>query len=150
MPPRRPPASVLAATAALLVVAAVQIALVLAGGRERVNALQAALGIALVALLALGLLRGKRLAWLWGRYLGLFLAAAVVFGLVQHWRETSVLGVAILAGGLAAPPLLMSLWLGRRSAHEWFGLVCPSCGTMSGRGDLLLRKVRCPQCGTRF
>jgi hypothetical protein len=150
MTSRSPPLSVLGAIAALIVVAVVQVAIVLARGREQVSGAQVALGVALVALLALGLVAGKRLAWLWGRYLGFFLAAALVFGLVQHWRETSVEGVAILLGGLAGPLVLMSLWLGRQSAHAWFNLVCPECGATTGRGDLLLRKVRCPKCGNEF
>ena len=106
---------------------------------------------ALVAALILGGILGRRrLAWLWGHYLSLFLAlvqgftfGAAIYRGVPFPIETQ----ALLAGIVVA--LLLAFWtLGRRSALEYFDLVCPACGTPSRMGaDFLFRQARCRKCG---
>jgi hypothetical protein len=147
------PWSVRVAAGALVLAVAVQVALVVAFGAARdVGWLRGVLAAAVLGLLLAGLLRASRLAWLWGRYLGFLLAGAILIGLAI---QAGAGGVppgpgALLLGGIAAPLAAASVALGRRSAFEWFGLICPSCGASTGRGDLLMWTARCKQCGTGF
>jgi hypothetical protein len=99
-------------------------------------------------LLLAGLLRGWRLAWLWGRFLGLFLAALLLLSLWSAWRGgTPPWLLAIPAAGLAAPLALASLALLRGSSAAWFGLTCPACGGAGGTpADLRFRRARCRRC----
>ena len=111
---------------------------------------QLALYAALFAVLLAGIVTRRRVAWLWGRFLGFFVFAVALVGVLANAARIRAPEVAALVLGFAGPMLAVSLAFGRRSAKEWFGLVCPSCGTASSRGDLLLRKVRCPTCGETF
>ena len=141
-----------AAAVALAVLAlATGVVLVLAAPEIRwAQAAQLGLYAALFGVLLAGLLTRRRVAWLWGRFLGFFLFAVALAGVLANASRMRVPEVAALVLGFAGPMLAASLALGRRSAHEWFGLVCPSCGATSSRGDLLLRKVRCRSCGETF
>jgi hypothetical protein len=148
---KRIPASVWLATTALGVVVAVQAALALAlvrGGR--VGAGHFAFAAVLAVLLLAGLLRGARLAWLWGRYLALFLAAIVAARAavaVLH-RESDVWLTTLVVGGVALPLLVAALALLRPSAFSFYRLVCPACGKETRRpADLLFRHARCGACG---
>lgn len=148
---RRPrPAPVLVALAALTVLVGLQAYLAVSFARagEVGWPMYAAAGL-LWALLVLGLWRGSRLAWLWGRYLtlvlGVAVAARLTFGVVRHELETPVLLAASLA--LCLPLFTAGIALGRRSVHAAFDLVCPACGTSTSLGaDLLFRKARCGTC----
>ncbi len=111
---------------------------------------QLALYAALFGVLLAGVVTRRRVAWLWGRFLGFFIFAVALVGVLANASRMRAPEVAALVLGFAAPMLAVSLAFGRRSAQEWFGLVCPSCGAASSRGDLLLRKVRCPRCGETF
>jgi hypothetical protein len=147
------PWSVRIAAGGLVLAVAVQVALVVTFGAARdVGWFRPGLALAVLGLLLAGLLRASRLAWLWGRHLGFLLAGAVLVGLVLQARSDGVpaAAAALLMGGIAAPLATVSVALGRRSAFEWFGLVCPSCGASTGRGDLLMWTARCRQCGTGF
>jgi len=114
------------------------------------QAAQLGLYAALFGVLLAGILTRRRVAWLWGRFLGFFLFAVGLAGVLANASRMRGPEVAALVLGFAGPMLAASLALGRRSAHEWFGLLCPSCGAASSRGDLLLRKVRCRECGETF
>jgi hypothetical protein len=143
------PWSVRAAAAALAVVLAVQGALLafLASQGQPAWA-QNLVAVGAVALLLTGLLRRWRLAWLWGRFLGFFLAALLCASAYGAWRGGSaatLLAIPLL--GLAAPLLAMSLALGRPSALAWFGLTCPACGAVGAApADLRFRRARCRRC----
>ncbi len=148
---RKLPASVATALVAFVLVAVIQVAaVVVLGLRQQVGRPQAFFGVALLVLLVTGLVRRWRLAWLWGRYLGLFLAVVLSGVLLFSWRSLPPLQLALGLLLFPAPLGLAGVTLGRPSAFEWFGLVCPACGERSGRGDLLLRTVRCPRCGREF
>ncbi len=96
-----------------------------------------------------GILGRRRLAWLWGHYLSLFLALiqGATLGLAW-WRGVPVPWQAALTlGGVSAAFLAAFVALGRRSALAWFDLLCPSCGTPSRMGaDFLFREARCRKC----
>ncbi len=150
--PRRIPPSIHVAILSLLLVVSVQagLALRLAGASE-VGFFQYLFAAGVALLLVWGILRGARLAWMWGRTLGFFLAviplAAMGLGL---WRGLAIRWweVALVALGLSAPLLATSIALGRASALRFFDLVCPTCGTVARRGrDFLFRQALCGKCG---
>ncbi len=162
-----PPWSVRAAVAAVAIAAAAVAAGVLAVARARPLAAPAlVLGLLLagLALLAVGLARRVRAAWLWGRYLGFFLGGVLVLGTFLELRHLAraagglralaaarpdlLAQLAIPLAALALPLLVASLALGRASALRWFRLVCPSCGHATTLGtDLRFREARCTECG---
>ncbi|HEU4385020.1 MAG TPA: hypothetical protein VFR85_16170 [Anaeromyxobacteraceae bacterium] len=149
---RRIPPSIHVALLSLLLVVSVQTGLAfLLAGASRVGFFQYLFAAAVALLLVWGIVRGARLAWMWGRPLGFFLAlvplAAIGLGLwkglAMRWWE-----VAIVALGLSAPLLASSIALGRPAALEFFDLVCPRCGTVAKRGkDFLFRQALCGKCG---
>jgi hypothetical protein len=148
---KRIPPSVWVATAALGVVAAAQTALALTLAREgQVGWGHFAFAGVLAAALLTGLLRGSRLAWMWGRYLALFLAVivsaraavAIVRGESGPWLTAAV----VL--GVAAPLFAAAYALLRPSAIEFYRLVCPLCESPTRSfADLLFRSARCRKCG---
>jgi hypothetical protein len=155
MPPptsrRATPPSIHVAALSLLFAAAVQAGIAFTlSSTSRVGFGQWLFAAAVMALLLWGIVRGYRLAWLWGRYLAAFLAAMVVatvgFGV---WKgHMGWVAAAVVLGGLVLPLAAVSLALGRPSALRWFDLVCPKCQAASTRGkDFLFREARCPACG---
>ncbi len=148
------PWSVRIATAAVaLVVVVVLGALAIvwrAGNVRRAELVQLALYAGVFALLLAGLVARRRVAWLWGRYLGFFLFAVVVLAVVLGGGRLPPEQLAAIGLGFAGPLLAASLALGRRSALAWFGLVCPGCDLPSTKGDVLMRRVRCARCGSTF
>jgi hypothetical protein len=149
---RRRPPSVWVAICALGTVVAVQAYLAFRFGRTAdVGAVTYAFAALLWVLLLAGLLRGARLAWLWGRYLTLLLAvvmaSALAVAAVRGEAKPLVVGLAF--AGLVLPLAAASVALGRRSAYAYFDLVCPACAARSGFGaDFLFRQARCRKCDT--
>ncbi len=121
-----------------------------AGNVPRAELVQLALYAGVFALLLAGLVARRRVAWLWGRYLGFFLFAVAVLAVVLGGGRLPPEQLAAIGLGFAGPLLAASLALGRRSALAWFGLVCPGCDLPSTRGDVLMRHVRCARCGSTF
>ncbi len=135
----------------VLLVALAALALVLrAGGAPWTVPAQLAGYAAGFALLLAGVLTRRRIAWLWGRYLGFFLFGVALAGVLVNAGRLGGPGVAAIVLGFATPLLVASLALGRLSALAWFRLVCPGCDLPSTRGDVLMRSVRCARCGSTF
>lgn len=150
--PRRIPPSVHVALLSLLLVVSVQAGLaLLVAGASRVGFFQYLFAAGVALLLVWGILRGARLAWMWGRALGFFLALVPLFAIgLGLWRGLSVRWweVAIVVLGLSAPLLAAAVALGRPSALAFFDLACPRCGTVARRGkDFLFRQALCGKCG---
>ena len=145
------PWSVRVAAAALALVVAVQAVLLgFLASRGQAAWGQSLAAIGAVALLLAGLLRAWRIAWLWGRFLGFFVAALLTLSAFNAWRGGAPLAVlAVLLLGLAVPLVVASLALRRASAPAWFGLACPSCGATDALpADLRFRQARCRRCRT--
>jgi hypothetical protein len=145
------PGSVKLSLVALAVVVA---SLVATGGLLAAYHLGIPLQLPLAALLTIFLgwsvVRKKRLAWLWGRWVGFFLAGAAILGVVMQRRAPTLDLAAALVASVVVPFLVMSVAFGRPSAHRWFGMICPTCGRTARRGDFLMRQLRCPGCGETF
>jgi len=113
------------------------------------------LPIALVLLILIGIIKGQRLAWQWGRLLGLFgavvlsLAAAGAFARVPD--QPALLVVAILIALQGIPLFPMFFALGTVGAKEHFRVICPDCGQSKVRGgNFLFTKVICRKCNTQW
>ncbi len=149
---RRLPAMVWIAVAALGIVLVLQIALALSLARAgAVGWWKLAFAVLLFGAVVVGLVRGLRLAWLWGRFLtivlGVIMAASIAAGIARH--ALSPLFIAVSIGGLVLPLLAAGIALGHPSSYAFYDLVCPTCGKRTGFGsDFLFRKARCRSCGT--
>lgn len=147
------PRSVRFAVVALGLAAGVQSALLLAWALGRdLGWLRGLVATGLLAVILLGLVRASRLAWLWGRLLGFVLAVGLVAAVAFRARLVGVepLPAVLVLAGVALPLAVQALALGHRTAFEWFGLLCPSCGAPTRRGDLLMWAARCRRCGAAF
>ncbi len=151
MSPRKAPRSVHLASLALLLAASVQAGFALVvSATSHVGFAQWIFAAVVMGVLVWGIARGYRLAWLWGRYLSLFLSAMVLVSVgFGAWKgEIPWTWAAVLLGGLVLPLVVTSVALGRATALAWFDLVCPRCRTASSRGnDFLFRTARCRNCG---
>jgi hypothetical protein len=149
--PGKAPRSIHVASLALLLAASVQAGLALVvSAATRVGFGQWLFAAAVMGVLVWGIARGYRLAWLWGRYLAVFLSAVVLVSLgIGLWRrEIPWTWAVALLTGLVAPLGLAAAALGRSSALTWFDLRCPRCQAPTSRGgDFLFRTARCKGCG---
>jgi len=125
--------------------------LALLAGKASLWAVVVPLAIALLILL--GILAGHRLAWQWGRLLGL--AAGIILTLVtiQVLRRANGRPEVLVFGSLLAlqgvPLFPMFFALGTQGAREHFRLICPQCGRSKPRGgNFLYTKVVCKECKT--
>ena len=151
MAPGTAPRSIHVASLALLLATSVQAGFALVvSASSQVGFGQWIFAAAVMVVLVWGIARGYRLAWLWGRYLTLFLSAMVLVSLVMGtWkREIPWTWAAALLVGLVLPLGVVSVALGRPSALTWFDLHCPKCKSATPRGnDFLFRTARCRRCG---
>jgi len=121
----------------------------------QVSILGVVLPVAIALLIMIGIIMGQRLAWQWGRLLGLLggiiLTLASVGALANAEGEPGML----IAGGLLAlqgvPLFPMFFALGTRGAREHFRLTCPQCGAAKPRGaNFLFTEALCRSCGTQW
>lgn len=149
MPRRRIPATIWVAAASLLAAIAA-LAPLTARASEELGWAQIAFAALVAALILVGILGRRRLAWQWGHYLSLFLALiqGFTFGAALYKGIAIPLGDALLSS-VVVVALLLAFWmLGRRSSLEYFDLLCPACGVPSRLGaDILFLQARCRKCG---
>jgi hypothetical protein len=145
----RIPAAIWISAASLFAAIAALAFLTAEAGGDRPGWAQIAFAALLGALILGGLLGRRRLAWLWGHYLSLFLGVIQGGTLAYAVARGSMPLVPGLLLGAVVAALLVAFWsLGRRSSLEYFDLVCPGCGTPSRMGaDFLFRQARCRKCG---
>ena len=153
------PASVIAAVAALAVSLSAEFALrALAMTRDPTSVTLAYTTLASTAvglLILWGMIVGNRLAWQWGRLLGVL--AAIVLTIVtlaafSEVRKANSLTPALILG--VGFPLLEAVCLytiffalGRPSAKRYFRLECPSCGQFTNTAnDFLFAQAKCRAC----
>ncbi len=107
--------------------------------------------VAIAVLILAGILKGQRLAWQWGRLLGLFGAIILTFAAFSAFMQVQeepgyvVVGVLLALQGLPLFPMFFAL--GTRGAKEHFRVICPECGSTKPKGgDLLFTKAVCRKC----
>lgn len=102
-------------------------------------------------LILVGIIKRQRLAWQWGRMLGLLgavtLTFAAVSAFVNYAEQPGVLIFAILLALQGIPLFPMFFALGTRQAKEHFRIICPECGNSKViGGNFFYTKVICRKC----
>jgi hypothetical protein len=150
------PASIIVAITALSVMITLNIGLGLLALLFNPTAIfQVAISMGLGALVLLGMVFGHRLAWQWGRILGMFAAVLLTFAVVmslfstrpgvQPWVNLVASGILLIQ---AICLYMIFFALGRSSAREHFGLRCPTCGRFTNAAaDFFFTRAKCKMCG---
>lgn len=110
----------------------------------------------------IGAIRGRRLAWQYGRViLGIGAFFYTVGGLFAVLAVGATAATGAVSGAAAAGLgffafvmvfMAVTLWvvvfsLGTADSREYFGLVCPNCGSnRAGAADFWFRTCRCSKC----
>ncbi len=109
-----------------------------------------------VALLILyGIVMGQRLAWQWGRLLGLLGGVILTLAAVGAFRNANGEPGMLIVGGLLAlqgvPLFPMFFALGTKGARAHFRLSCPKCGAGKPKGgNFLFTEAVCRKCDERW
>jgi hypothetical protein len=102
-----------------------------------------AFGLAIAALILVGLVRRHALAWQWGVLMPL-LASLEALATLGTARDQVMMVAASIA---LAIDLGIPLLLTRASARRYFGLICPRCKSQRiGATDFLFNGYRCKGC----
>ncbi len=159
---RSMPSSVVLAVVALSVILGLEVLLgvmALALTRpapEQMGPIAARTGLIVVigGLILWGLIAGHRLAWQWGRVLGMI--GAIVLLLVGVLAVTAPQADmppgarylnAVLSLVVSACLFTIAFSLGALSAKKYFNLRCPSCGRFtSSAADFFFNKAKCKRC----
>jgi hypothetical protein len=111
--------------------------------------------VAVALLILYGIVMGQRLAWQWGRLLGLLggiiltLAAVGAFTNAEGDPTIMVAGALLALQGIPLFPMFFAL--GTQGAREHFRLTCPQCGAGKPKGgNFLFTEALCRKCGTRW
>ena len=109
----------------------------------------------LVVLGFIGIIKGYRLAWQWGRLLGilgavLFTLFAVIY-ITEIGQRSYMMFASIVSMVQAVLLFLMYFALGTAGSREYFKVICPGCGERKVRaGDFLFSKVICSKCSKEW
>jgi len=111
--------------------------------------------IAIAILILVGIARGQRLAWQWGRMLGLagaiILTIAAVAAFAASAEQPGMIIIAVLIALQGLPLFPMFFALGTEGAKAHFRVICPACGNRRVKGtDFFFTKVLCKKCGTTW
>ena len=111
--------------------------------------------IAVALLILYGIVMGHRLAWQWGRLLGLLAAILLTLAAVglfsRAGNKPDVMLVAVLIALQGVPLFPMFFALGTKGARAHFRVICPACGVSKPKaGDFLFTEVVCRKCGSRW
>jgi hypothetical protein len=97
-----------------------------------------------------GFLFGHRLAWQWGRVLGLFYGTflAIIFLVAVNAGKAGQIPVLITTAVPSALLITMGALLGIRSARAYFRLICPECRSAEAKADdFFFNRAKCKACG---
>jgi len=115
------------------------------------SVLSVVISLVVAAVILVGLIERFRLAWQWGRILGLFaaiiltLTAVVFFGRAREEPGFWLVGVLVATQGVPLFPMFFAL--GTRGAREYFRVICPECGSSKVKGgNFLFTKAQCRKC----
>jgi hypothetical protein len=159
-PNRNKPASVIVAIVALLVLLGVNSLGGLSQGiANRATLIQLGVTVVMGGLILWGLIVGHRLAWQWGRLIGILaslfylISLVIVFAATSHVENAAL--VRLIAIGILGVQIACMLTiffsLGQPSAKQYFNLRCPQCGRFTKQAaDFLFNKAKCGQCRTAW
>jgi hypothetical protein len=106
------------------------------------------IGVAIYALILIGLIRGHALAWQWGIVIPTLFGILAAVGLFAG-AGMGGLGLGELIILLIPLSLYLSIavLLSRKSSRIFFGLQCPKCGAIKARArSFFFTKRRCGAC----
>ena len=109
----------------------------------------------LVVLGFIGIIKGYRLAWQWGRLLGilgavLFTVFAFIY-ITEIGQRSYMMFAGIVSIVQAVLLFVMYFALGTTDSREYFKVVCPECGERKVKaGDFLFSKVICRKCSKEW
>lgn len=115
------------------------------------SVLTVVISLGVAAVILVGLIERFRLAWQWGRILGLLGAILLTFTAVallgRARDEPGMLLAGVLIATQGIPLFPMFFALGTRGAREHFRVICPECGSSKVKGgNFLFTKAQCKQC----
>ncbi len=121
----------------------------------RVSPLLVLLPVAVALLILIGIIKGQRLAWQWGRLLGLFgavlLTLSAIGAAMRIPDQPLMLINAVLLALQGVPLFPMFFALGTTGAKEHFRVICPGCGKSRVKGgNFLFTKVICRECNQEW
>lgn len=127
--------------------------ILLAGGWASIGNVVVPIAVALLILY--GIIAGQRLAWQWGRLLGLLggilltVAAVGVLSKSTEGPRYLIVGMLLLLQGVVLFPMFFAL--GTQGARTHFRLTCPQCGHAKPKGgDFLFTKAICRKCNASW
>jgi hypothetical protein len=100
-----------------------------------------------------GFLKGYRLAWQWGRVLGLLSGGflALMFLAALNAGRAGEIPVLLTTVVPAALLISMGILLGARQARTYFRLICPDCRSAETQAeDFFFKRAKCKACGRRW
>ncbi len=154
------PTSVIVAVSALGAMLALETVILLLGLLANPqNLLSVAGAMAAGALIVWGMVVGHRLAWQWGRVLGII--AAVGYSIVgvlafaapppKDQPEWAIRVTGVIFLFVATCLYIIFFALGQRSAKQFFNLQCPTCGTLTSKAaDFFFNTAKCSKCGNTW
>lgn len=109
---------------------------------------------AVAAIFITGLVGKSRLTWQWGRFSGAWTAIWAIVALCLRWNgDGSQSTVAQPASLLVSAVLsvMMVVALSRRTARDYYRLICPYCASHKVRAvDFWFTTAKCRNCDTKF
>ena len=121
----------------------------------QVSLLSILIPITLAFLILAGIITRQRLAWQWGRMLGLLGAIVLTFSAIvtgMQIPENPALIIVVIFIAMQGVPLFpMFFALGTVGAKEHFRVICPGCGKSKVKGgNFLFTKVVCRKCNAHW
>jgi len=115
------------------------------------SVLSVVISLVVAAVIFVGFIERFRLAWQWGRIIGLFAGIILTFIAVVTFMgardEPGLWLPSVLVATQGVPLFLMFFALGTNGARAHFRLVCPECGSSEVKGgNFLFTKAQCKQC----
>jgi hypothetical protein len=104
------------------------------------------------ALIIAGFVNGHRLAWQWGRLIGLVLGTGfLLMSATLALRGDNNPLTFSIAAVFSASLILMGVLLGLPKSRAYFRLVCPDCGSREVKAtDFLFNTAKCEKCECRW
>jgi hypothetical protein len=154
---RMMPTSVVVSITALVVMLGLNLVLgAIALLHDPTSIVRVAVSLGLGLLILWGMVVGHRLAWQWGRILGILAAVLLTIVGVITFVGTEATQVPAWARFLTGSMVLLQaaclytifFSLGQSSAKHHFNLRCPSCGKFTGdAADFFFNRAKCKACG---
>jgi hypothetical protein len=109
-------------------------------------------GAGVGGLIIAGFVTGHRLAWQWGRLIGLVLGSAwLVISVVLAIQGEQELLPVMLMILFSASIFLMGVLLGLPRSRAFFRLICPACGSKEVKAtDFFYNNAKCEKCECRW